>query len=239
MKKIVLFIFLIIASSASAQYFISGSYSFDNNNEETTDLLGVSALKSKVSSFSPKAGFQANERFAVGVGLNRSTSSMIVSSPLDTLSNVLKIRTFNPFIRYTFFKLKRFDAYLEMEFGIGNTSGSVDSVSFEGSAFSFRLTPTLSYSLSHRFLLEANLNFLRLNYLYLNKDMANGANRINSQFSFGLNEELISDGAISIGVCYLFKEKGPKEQSQQNTKQKKEEKPKVNPLDEPRPVMRY
>lgn len=234
-------VFALVAVS-NAQLFVGGNLGFStesNTYKNTadgttyTDTDGDAVKRdgtTKTINFNPKVGFQLNDNMSVGGTLMLGTST---SKEFDgtkdnkvyekTSSNTIGIA---PFFRYSFvefggFKLSA-DASLPLSMRFGKTTypdrrpnQTTDREDVKNSktmGIGLNIVPVISYSISDRIDLEAQLNVFNLGFNFSSRNpYPEGDNnwdeiRSNStSFNLGVSpNNVCTTGAIQIGMIFKF-----------------------------------
>ena len=215
MKKLSLLItglFLLSVNFMNAQLFVGGSISL-NSSGGKTEVGSVSSDKTKTTTFTfnPKAGYFLNDKFAAGASLMFYTRT--IKAP-GTPGTTTKQNTFGiaPFVRYYAVQFNKFSIYGEGSMGVyfGSQKSETGGTTTDGpksTTFMIAITPALSYELTDKISLEANINLLNISYsVDTEKDeLGNGTKTkdVTSNFSFGAGtNNIVNTGAISIGAIF-------------------------------------
>lgn len=166
--------------------------------------------------FGPVVGYNVNEKFTVGLGLNYTantvTNEQSITGGTFELQDKTSLFTIAPFLRY----MKKVDEDFllygqvtvgfgfgkneseELDFGQGNTI-TVDNVTSDVNTFAGSVGPGIVYVMSPRWALNADWGALRYESRTLKAD-APGAEGVTTN-TFGLG---LTPGALSFGLNWLF-----------------------------------
>lgn len=213
MKKIVmLFVALITTISISAQIYVGGNLGFSSSKLST----GESSMSGTSYKFQPEVGYQLNDRFAVGINLGVSKGlcalgsfntsdlkgllSTVVGGALDIYSSSdnkssvsLKGFNVNPYVRYTAYKNKYIDIFVDGTIGYSNIKASMgdEGASYKINSFEIALKPGIDVKVSEKLKLVAKAGFLGYQQLKLKdtdyKVTRFGADVDTSNLLFGIN----------------------------------------------------
>jgi Outer membrane protein beta-barrel domain len=196
MKKSLLILALTVCSFANAQkgtILVLGNVGYSSQNSNGSG--GYPDYKS--FNFSPKVGYQYNDKWTVGVESNISNSKQTYTSG-EYKSNNFSV---GGFLRYSKPLGTLFSVYADLGTGYQNVertqyNGGLDPFlsTTKGKGIYVGVTPALLLNITKSFGL--NFNIGGLGYNTLNNTTNNGADTKNFNFSFGQ--------AFSIGVSKNF-----------------------------------
>jgi hypothetical protein len=233
MKKTILTvaIALLTGTSANAQYYIGGSFSFSNSFSKVNEVKGSSEPSYSLS-ISPEIGYQLNEKTAIGLSLSAAFSStkqpnvgwdihdnVIVRGVSETKSDYFAVA---PYIRYSLFKWKKFDLLGMANVFVSTETRKLDSVySYEyehefgsGShyaelrgkvkttALGAGFHPVLLYNLSNKLTLLSHLNLFGVAVSYERQKIGeNDYTRAGIGYDLGFNTRNVLP---TIGFIYKW-----------------------------------
>jgi hypothetical protein len=215
MKKI-LFItsFIFAGMIAHAQWYVSGSLSYETRTEEE-DKYSYTAF-----GISPQIGYSINKKTDVGLSLGFSSSLDTQQPTLMSYGGTIEeitiegksaIWTIAPYLRYSVLQLGDFEilgnASFYFNFEATNLSRSgymnTDSSS-DGFGVGLNIGPTIQYNLSDRISLFSSLNFFNLRLGFTSMDGESDILDKEMYTNFGLKLDLLNMGNLGIGVLYRF-----------------------------------
>ncbi len=212
-------VFALVAVS-NAQLFIGGNVGFSSMNN-VTNKTKDDAIKRDGSTmsinFNPKVGYQLNDKMSVGATLILGTTSVknldgsadnkLVSKDVENEIGIA------PFFRYTFVEFGDFQLSGEARLPFTMESSKLkpeegdDAKGPSTMNIGFDIRPVVSYSLSDRISLEADINIFGLAYNFSSytEDQDNKDNKVtSSNFSLNIQDKVATSGAISIGMIFKF-----------------------------------
>ena len=216
MKKIFLSVLAIaaMATTANAQLWFGGSVSFSHEGgvEKTKDK-DIDSPSSSRFSFYPMAGFDLNEKLAIGgklelsCGTSKDTRFGSEDNEIKTSSTSFGIV---PFARYKFVEFNKFGLVAEAGLPIRTrssktTQGSNTTKGDPQNSIGIYVLPMLTYSLNDHFQLECGLDFLSLNATHsVLKDQDDKKHKtVRNSFNFGADTRTVATlGNITIGFIY-------------------------------------
>lgn len=200
MKKLVLLatLFVAVSSIASAQYWVSGGFSYTSSEEANDD---------KSSSFviTPRLGYELNDKWSIGGGIGYSSSSEKNGND-EVNRSLFEIA---PFARYKIASLSKFNFQAEavLAFGFGSSeyinNGTVVSEP-DLSSTGFSIAPVIGYEINEKWTLETTINLFGLNYqTYTEEEGGNSDD--SSDFYLGAGtDDIFTTGAITVSAIYKF-----------------------------------
>ena len=202
-------ILLLSVANASGQVFFGGNIGLTSSGGSTS-FGGTSTDKTSITSFtfSPMVGYFLTDRLAVGGEINFS-SNTVKSPGIPATTEVTNTFGLTPGIRYYAVKINKFSifgqGYIGISWGTDNTTTGGNTVDGPTTTtFEFGFMPCISYDVTNKISLEANINLLNLSYSYnVHKQTIMGTEDKNttSNFSFGAGvDNIVTTGAITIGA---------------------------------------
>ena len=221
MKKVFLLIMVAVLgmATANAQWYLGGSLGFRSNTYDP-DVDG--AKKGKVTAFSivPEIGYSLTDKVDLGISIG-FTSTKFKDTNVDFMFlgeqvELDGVKEFTitgwevaPYIRYNLVQFGNFSllgkASIDIEGGkMKNKIEGGDDEELKYTAFGFNIKPVLKYTLSEKFDLLADLNFLSLGFNQTN--VKDGA----TVTDFGLNVDSndvanIGGGSTPFTIGFAFK----------------------------------
>ena len=174
---------MFIAVCANAQVFVGGTAGIaSTGGEGLSDKTTFKIL--------PEVGYNINKNWAVGTVLGYEDGSFSMLGRSSSLSGDVKAFEIAPYARYTFFRSKLVNLFVDGGFGIA--SGSASHVDF--TAFRVGFQPGLAVNLNKNFSLVTKVGFL--GYEAVNPEGDN-----NNTHAFGFN---VNGNNIQFGLYYNF-----------------------------------
>jgi hypothetical protein len=218
-------VFALVAVS-NAQLFVGGNLGFSTSSEteKNSDGDGIKQNGASMSfEFNPQIGFELNDKMSVGAYVILGTSSTKTFDgskdnkvTTKTVSNEIGIA---PFFRYSFVEFGDFKVMAEAALPFAIASGKLsypdadparDAVKAPKTMnIGLAVAPVVSYSISDRIDLEAQLNVFSLGYYFSSTNPnpdADGKERNNSSdFQLGVSpDDVFTTGAINVGMIFKF-----------------------------------
>lgn len=141
--------------SMSAQFYLGGTVGFDTASSKDKTVDPATTTSVSTITVSPDVGYIISDVLSAGVRLNLAFGSTAAKAKTNGLG-------FNPYARYNVLTWN--DFILQAEGGISFNHGKTTTPGIAGrtesvnNAFSLYVRPVLSYPLSDRICIEANLN---------------------------------------------------------------------------------
>ncbi|MDR0987966.1 MAG: hypothetical protein LBM06_00695 [Prevotellaceae bacterium] len=204
MKKTLLWAVMLLLTAASAQAQLYGGSSFEITSSNTTlkdAELYSAGNHSDIYTLSPELFYRFNDKWELGLTLSFSSVSKSVTSYAGgyTIREKSKYRSYaiTPFTRYTLLSWNKFRVKLQGSAGV--TLQRQGDQEDKYTLYGFNITPLLTYDLSNRFMLLANLQFFGLSYQYITSEEYKGQN-----FRFIYNKNIAKIGDLAVGFAYRF-----------------------------------
>ena len=197
MKKFLIMVLLAMGSIANAQkntYLIDGSIGF--NTFKTNDGSGWSNSGSSFN-FSPKVGYQFNDKWTVGlqlgvsIGGGESTNDNYTNASTTDIS---KGFYYGGFLRYNKKISEFFMFFTDFNIGFNNGETTFENLSTTGvklsnsnsyNGFNANITPAISLDIKNNFRLNISFGGLAYNYSHKENDSGNYSYNNNFGFNFG------------------------------------------------------
>lgn len=203
-KLFSLAVIAMFAISASAQYYIGGSLSFESN---TIKPKGGDKTTTTGFGFAPEFGYSLDDRTDIGLAIGFSNRTEKHGDNKDK-DNTFRIA---PYYRYTFLEFGKFQVagQADLSFSTSKTkdesAGTVHS-EYKNSGFGLMVAPVLKYNLSDKFTLLTNLNFANLGFTQkTTKDVQADTKTDTTHFGFGIDtDNLHTLGDITVGFVFKF-----------------------------------
>jgi hypothetical protein len=213
MKK-VLFITSFILSSilANAQWYISGSFSYETASEKN-DKYSYTGL-----AISPQAGYYVNKKMDIGLSLEFSTSSDTRTLTYTNYEEITREQiqrgkttawTIAPYLRYSVFQRGVFEILgrASLYLGFSTNSSSIDGYlewesTGDNMGIGLYIGPTIQYNISDKISLFTSLNFFHIRMTFLSSESS--MIEPDSYTDFGLNLNFLNMGNLGVGVIYNF-----------------------------------
>ena len=210
MKKVILLsIIMFVAVAANAQLYVGGSVGVSTSKykaEGSTDVVSSASFN-----IFPDFGYRLNNKLDIGLsfgyGASRNPSSYIGGE--EDKSTDWEIA---PYLRYNLVRFGKLSVLGRAVVFGGRSkadvyvSGGLGSVKTESkiSYYGLDIKPVMTYSLSDRFDLLADLNFLSLSLYQTKKDGSGTTTR----FNFGIDSNNIvgvgGNTLLTVGFLYKF-----------------------------------
>ncbi|MCL2329359.1 MAG: hypothetical protein FWC39_12710 [Bacteroidetes bacterium] len=222
-------VFALVAVS-NAQLFIGGNVGFSTSSETNKVVIddkieSIKDVSTMGINFNPKVGFQLNDQMSFGASLILGTATVKKFAP--TKENDLRNKTvlnkvgIAPFFRYSFVEFGDFkvsaDASLPFFIESGKAEVKVGEATISGKTpkttnVQFKVVPVISYSISDRIDLEAQINVFGLGINFESetprpegegklKDERNNS----TSFNLGISpDDVFTSGRISVGMVFKF-----------------------------------
>jgi hypothetical protein len=129
---------MLVAMFAQAQFYVGGGVSFSKSE--------IANEKTSVFTFSPEVGYNINDNLSLGATLSFTTQE-------DSYTEY----SFEPYVRYTFFKSGNFSFFAESFVAVGSMDIENDSSHFLWGA---GISPGLSCNISKRLTAVAHVGVL-------------------------------------------------------------------------------
>lgn len=209
MKKLLTLVALCttVFATSQAQSFVSGAFNYSRNTgDDTYADDSRNNLSNRGSSFgiTPRYGYNLNEKWAIGIGIDYYTASYEYSNTSYTNETNRTMTTFAPFARYTFATVGKFKFLAEgvIGYGIGSTERktSLATDNYDDSKFSIRVAPVVQFAFNDKWSLESTINVVSLGYTS-EKSSGDGYESTDNNFNLGAGTNV---GLISIGALYNF-----------------------------------
>ncbi len=167
--------------------FVEGTMQFNSTNDKNTET------KTNAFTFTPKAGYFLNDKFAAGLNLAIGSTKSETPGVADTKSSNFGVRAFG---RYYFLDLgKRFKTYTE--FGVAYNNREVSSEDSNG--FGFDAGLGVNYFIKKNIAITYGFS----NILSYTSEKTDGA-KAESDFRFGLNNNSNFFGESQVGLMFIF-----------------------------------
>ena len=171
MKKLFLLVLCAVMTAvcAKAQLYVGGAIGFDYFADKSS--YGSTTSKGDagfIVNFSPMLGFDLSEKMSFGAKIHLSAYNFSDRESDPTKSNALGYGL-SPYIRYAALSVGNFSLLIEPSiFFLGaTTKETYGTTSHEGPkllGYGLQIGPVLTYNLTNRLSLEANVNFLRFSF---------------------------------------------------------------------------
>jgi len=217
MKKITLILTLVfLTTMLQAQLFIGTQLGFNSTTETLKPNVGNEQKeRSTTLTIGAMAGYQLNDKFAVGARLNYMFQNETIFKYFgmdDDFVTKSTVFAAEAFCQYTFARFGKFSVFADVGigFGTGNAKMSFGSSSEDlrkMNVFAIGIRPVLAYDLSEKITLLANLNFLGFGFTSTTKEefYPNKNKTTENEFDFNLNSDNIATvSALTIGFIYRF-----------------------------------
>ena len=169
--------------------FVEGTMQFDSTNDKNTET------KTNAFTFTPKAGYFINDKFAAGLNLAIGSTKIEMPGVADDKSSNFGIRGFG---RYYFLDLgKRFKTYTE--FGVAYNNTELPTV--DVNTFGFDAGLGINYFIKKNIAITYGFSNI-LSYASTKADES-GAKAVSS-FGFGLNNNSNFFGQSQVGLMFIF-----------------------------------
>ncbi len=191
MKKILLTAaFAVAAMAASAQYYVGGSAGIQFNGKDSgiDPKFGIN--------ISPMVGYTLNDKMDAGL-------EVIFSFQKDQEPTETKYTSFGlaPYLRYTFYQFGKFGVLGKGSvFFLSQTQKSDATGKQSTFALGLGVIPQITFDVTDKVQLFADLNFLAFNFAYVNPEGDSF-----SMFNVGVDANNITQvGDLQIGFIYRF-----------------------------------
>lgn len=176
MKKIILFIFIAIATlSVKAQgVYTGGSLGVWHNDDADRTSITIA----------PEVGYNFNEKWSLGVALDYTHETLKITDSKKATINKFAIA---PYVRYSYFEKGIVRLFLDGGFGIATVKYG-DSKSNEN-GFNVGITPGLSIKLAEHFNFITKVGFLGYQEDYFEEGSAFGFKLSSENLTFGFHYE--------------------------------------------------
>ena len=200
MKKLLLLatLFVALSSIASAQYWVSGGFSYTSSEETNDD-------KSSSFTITPRLGYELNDKWTIGGGIGYRTSTVQNGNDEES-HNLFEIA---PFARYKIasFNKLNFSAEGVLAFGFGSSKYTENDVVVSEpdlSSLGFSIAPVVGYEINEKWELETTINLFGLNYQSYTEE-EDGNSQESSDFYLGAGtDNIFTTGAITVSAIYKF-----------------------------------
>lgn len=220
MKKVFLLMMVVVlgATTASAQFFIGGSIGFDSKSYKPEG-----GEKSTSTSFNikPEFGYSLTDKFDLGIAIGFDmTKDPSAVADKDDKTTGFEVA---PFVRYSMVEFGKFSVLArgEVFFGTGKTeeysetpdpaTGNmiVNKTELKNTDFGVRIKPVLKYSLSDKFDLLADLNFMAIGFTSSSEKVGDTKIGRETNFNFGVDSFNVTNfgsdmAPLSIGFAFKF-----------------------------------
>ncbi|MDR2963950.1 MAG: porin family protein [Bacteroidales bacterium] len=220
MKKVLATVAAIcaLATVSNAQFWVGGNVGFESSTDskKNSDYSVKTDAESQFT-FSPKVGYDFNEKMCVGLGLSIGTSGDKDFDGTKDNNVVGKTTQTNfgiaPFFRYYFAEFGDFKVYGEAALGVNFGSGKIESTPVGGSttilksgstAIGLNVHPAIQYNLSDKISLHAGINIFNLGFnmqTYTPDKNASENKTRSTDFEIGVRDNVFVSGAISVGLA--------------------------------------
>lgn len=148
MRKIVMLLFVVcVAMSVGAQVYVGGTASLWRNDKDDADITTFV--------FAPEIGYEINDEWAIGTELGYRYDRAYMDQIRESLE--LHTLSFNPYVRYTYYKAGIVRLFFDGGFGITSSKyGEADRVN----GFEIGLKPGVAIKLNNTFSLIGKVGFL-------------------------------------------------------------------------------
>jgi len=215
MKKITITLALVFSTMMlQAQVFIGTQLGFNSTTETLKPNVGDEQKKGSTAfSVGAMAGYQLNEKFAVGARLNFMLQNETLFKFIGDDNLVTKGTVFaaEAFCQYTFVRFGKFSVYADAGIGFGTGSakmsfGSSSEDLLKMNVFGINIAPVLAYDLSEKVTLLASLNFLGFGFTSTNSEDPQTKNKkTENKFDFNVNsDDVATVSTLKIGFIYRF-----------------------------------
>ncbi len=215
MKKIlyVIGIILLFNTGINAQYFAGGSFSFTHNGGSFDDGTTTNDKVSTTSfMLAPKAGYILSEKLWVGMQIGFGVDKTKTPGATEIISKESVI-SFMPFARYYAFTFNKLSLGVQGQLGLSfhNEKVDIDGSTTDGpkgTGISFNVVPGLSYSLTDKIDLEAQIGGLSLGFSsYTEKEDVAGVTTKDKSNGFTIGadmDDILTTGFITVGATIKF-----------------------------------
>lgn len=209
-----LIIFLVGSITLSnAQYFVGGSFSFNTNGGSIDDgTVKTDKTTSTNYNLSPKAGYIMSDNFWVGVQIGFGVNKSKTAGTPEVINKTSQFGV-TPFARYYALHKNKFGLFAEGQLGLNFSSSKSESAGTttdgpKNTVISFAVFPGISYDISDRVTLEAQINGFNLGYSNsVSKTDNAGTVTKNKSTNLGFGADLdniVTPGFINIGATIKF-----------------------------------
>jgi hypothetical protein len=213
MKKMLLITSFILASIlANAQWYVSGSLSYEKitekNDKYSNARLGIS----------PQIGYYINKKMDAGLSLEFSISSetqYLTSISYDGVINgstqkgKSTVWTIAPYLRYSIFQMGAFEILGRASFCFDIATNSSSTTGYseresvtDSKGIGLNIGPTIQYNMSDRISLFTSFNFFHIKMTF--SSLENNITEPDSYTDFGLNLNFLNMENLGLGVIYKF-----------------------------------
>lgn len=213
-KTAFLIIFLVVSAAISnAQYFAGGSFGFSTDGGSIDDGT-TETEKTSLTTFNlyPKAGYIMSDDLWIGMQIGFGFEKDKTPGAPEVIDRTTQFG-FMPFARYYALRHNKFALFAQGQVGIGFSSSETESggTTVDGpkdTGISFSIFPGLSFDISEKVTLEAQINGFNLGYSYTaTKSDVAGTEVKDKSTSFGFRADLdniLTTGFITIGASIKF-----------------------------------
>jgi hypothetical protein len=195
MKKVTLIMFVAVCGilSANAQFYLGGSLNFSN---QVSKPEGKEKVTKSEFSIAPEIGYSVNQDFDLGLSFG-----------LTNAKDEKKAKTsgwaVSPYARYSFVEFGKFSVWGSGALFFGENK--IDNLKFKATNFGLAISPVLKCTLSDRFDLISNLNFLNIGFVQSTEKVDGKKQGTNTNFGLNVNtNDVATLGKVSIGFIYKF-----------------------------------
>ncbi len=206
-SKSLLFLLLLIASTAMSQTFVGGGFDYNRKQSTVNDEKNDPTTSFSINPF---IGKYLTDNFALGAFIRYNSSKSTEFINYENLEHKTNLTQFGVLMRQNMYKYNNFTLFAEGTIGIGfgkteyDNSGS-DTKS-DLNTFAVSMVPKISYTFGQKFQLEAALNFFSLGFHSVTSNMEDEDYEHNyKEFNFGANSnDLINTSNFTIGFTFLL-----------------------------------
>lgn len=198
---------------SNAQFFAGGNFNF-NTNGGSIDNGTVKTEKTTFTNYnlSPKAGYIMSDNIWIGMQIGFGVNKSKTSGTPELINKVSQFGV-TPFARYYALRNNKFGLFAEGQLGLNFSSSKSESAGTttdgpKNTAISFSVFPGISFDISDKVTLEAQINGFNLGYSYsVTKSDIAGTESKNKSTNLGFGADLdniITPGVINIGATIKF-----------------------------------
>jgi len=215
MKKVIITFIMLAAAitAANAQFFVEGSVGVSHHSDKLSSGA-EDPLSRSWFSVSPQVGYWLNDDIAVGtrVSFDGSIAKNALDDPNNpgqTIDRWMPRWEFSVFCRYKLWGTEKFSLLVDGSISAGTVSVKYrttrETVSRTRS-IGFSVHPAITYELTDRFSIIANLDFLRLGFIsQTTEEMKTDIKLRQTRFNFSTQSAIFGRiGDIRIGFIYNF-----------------------------------
>lgn len=196
MKKVILLMMVAVLgmATANAQYYLGGSVGFSSNSSKPE---GGEKTTSTAFEIIPEFGYSLTDKLDLGIALGYTSDE-------DELDNKVTGFGVNPYVRYSLVSFGNFSVLGKA----GLVFETEKAGDLKTTTFGLTVMPMLKYTLSDKFDLLANLNFMRLGFASASAKF--DGTKLGTETGFGLGVDTndvanIGGGDVPFTIGFAFK----------------------------------